>query len=96
MKNKNKSVSKCSEKVRKPRARMSKSVRAHLALKTLDPQQSPHAPVLSTEQINFLSKVMRAGVTRRDILKTSAIAAGAAALPTGVLAMGLGLPFTHI
>lgn len=90
MKNKRKLVSKHSGKVKIPRTRIPKRTRAHLALKTLDPQQALHAPVLSTEQIKFLAKAMRAGVTRRDVLKAGAIAAGTAALPTGALAMGLG------
>ena len=75
MKNRRRGSGGRSMRVKKPRTRMSKNLRARLALRALDPQQDS-VPDLSTKQFEFLSEALRTGVSRRDVLKAGAITAG--------------------
>lgn len=80
----------CSKKSQRTGSKNPKRLGATLTPKKLDSQQGPDFPDLSAQHLKVLSEALKAGLTRRDFLKASALVAGAAALPRSVVAMAQG------
>jgi len=65
--------------------------RVLLTRKRLETLRDPALPELSASQLSdAMAGILNAGMSRRDVLKTGALAAGAAVLPGVALALGAG------
>jgi hypothetical protein len=90
MSSEGKSRSGCRAKGKKsPRSKLTKNLQAHLNRIQLGDPRVANPPDLTIDQLKAYAKTARAIATRRDVLKSGAAVAGAAALPGGLLASAL-------
>ena len=74
-----------------PQAEIKRRLRACIERKPLDSLRHAALPELSASQLeDAIAKVLGTGVSRRDMLKAVAVAAGATALPGAAFALGSG------